>query len=291
MKKYYLALFLVFMITLPAMSQGSEQPWTRSGVLGLNLSQVALSNWSAGGDPSLAIDFNFGYSCDFRKGKNLWNSRLELAYGTNHTKSNGTRKTSDRIFMSSTYGYQVAPKWYATMFMTFQTQFDKGFNYADDPNTYISKFMAPGYLTAGIGMLWTPDTWLNVTLSPAAWRGTFVLDDRLSDQGAFGVDPGKRLRNEFGANVIAEAKLKLMENMDLYSRLNLFSNYLEKPQNVDVQWDIQLNMKVNKWVSASLTLNMIYDDDIRTYKNGDPQGGGAKLQFKEVLGVGMQVQF
>lgn len=289
--KKYLALFIATAFAFPAMSQTAERPWTRSGVVGLNISQVSMSNWSAGGDQSFALDFNFGYSLDYRKDKSLWTNRLELAYGTNHTESNGTRKTNDRIFLSSTYGYKVAPKWYATAYMTFQTQFDKGFDYTADPDTYISKFMAPGYLTAGLGMLWTPETWLNVTLSPSAWRGTFVLDDRLSDEGAFGVDRGKKLRSEFGANVIAEAKFKIMENMDFYSRLNLFSNYLEKPQNVDVQWDIQLNMKVNKWVSASLTLNMIYDDDVRTYKNGDPQGGGAKLQFKEAIAVGMQIQF
>ena len=290
MKKYIL-LFTAVIFTAAANAQERDTTWRHSGVAGANMSQVSLSNWAAGGDPSVAFDLNFGYNLDYKKNKSLWTNRLELAYGLNDTKANGTRKTNDKIYLASNYGYQIAPKWYASAFVTFQTQFDKGYNYSKDTDLYISKFMAPGYLSAGLGFLWTPTSWLKVNLSPATWRGTFVLDDRLSDEGAFGVDKGKNLLNEFGANILAEAKFKLMENMDLYSRLNLYSNYLKNPQNVDVQWDIQLNMKVNKWISANLTLNMLYDDDTKTMKDGDPQGGGAKLQFKETLGVGLQVMF
>lgn len=290
MKKYIL-LFAAALFTLSAAAQERDTTWRGSGVAGLNMSQVSLSNWAAGGDPSIAFDANFGYSLNYKKNKSLWDNRLELAYGMNDTKAKGTRKTNDKIYLSSNYGYRIAPKWYASAMVTFQTQFDKGYNYSKSETDYISKFMAPGYLTAGLGFLWTPTAWLKVNLSPATWRGTFVLDDKLSDEGAFGVDPGKNLLNEFGANILAEAKFKLMENMDLYSRLNLYSNYLDNPQNVDVQWDIQLNMKVNKWISANLTLNMLYDDNTRTFKNGDPQGGNARLQFKETLGVGLQVMF
>ena len=290
MKKYIL-LFTAAFFTLSANAQERDTTWHHSGVAGLNMSQVSLSNWAAGGDPSVAFDLNFGYGLDYKKNKTLWANRLELAYGLNDTKANGTRKTNDKIWFSSNYGYQIAAKWYVSVVVTFQTQFNKGYDYSKSTTDYISKFMVPGYLSFGLGLLWTPNEWLKVNFSPVTWRGTFVMDDKLSDAGAFGVDPGKKLRNELGANILAEVRRKLMENVDLYSRLNLYSNYLDKPQNIDVQWDIQLSMKVNRWISANLTLNILYDDNTKTFKNGDPQGGNAKLQLKETLGVGLQVMF
>ena len=291
MKKYLLSIFMILMVVLSVSAQQTDTTyWKKAGVAGINMSQVSLSNWSAGGDGSIAFDANFTYSFDYNRDKQMWTNRLELAYGLNNTETNGTRKTNDKIYLASTYGYKIAKNWYASAFVNFQTQFAKGYNYSVSDEVPISKFMAPGYLSAGLGFTWTPKTWFKATFSPVTWRGTFILDDALSDIGAFGVDPGKKFMNEFGANIMAEAKFKLMENIGIYSRLDLFSNYLEKPQNIDIKWDIQVNMKVNKWISANLTLNMIYDDDTKTVKD-DGTLGGAKLQFKEVLGVGLQVTF
>ncbi len=153
----------------------------------------------------------------------------------------------------------------------------------------MSQFMAPGYLSVGAGLTWTPKRWFTATLAPATWRGTFVTDTRLSDTGAFGVDPGRRLLSEFGGNLRLEASYEFLPNMTVYSRLDLFSDYLRKPENVDVRWDVQLQMKINKWFSANLTLNSIYDDDIKIpQKDGV---AGPRFQFKEVLGIGLQARF
>lgn len=270
-------------------SADTTKNWTLKGVAGANMSQVSLSNWSAGGDGSIAFDLMFNYSADYKKDRHLWQNRLELGYGLNNTTTNGTRKTNDKIYLSSMYGYKVAKQWYLSAFTTFQTQFAKGYNYDVSRDVYISRFLSPGYLSVGVGATWTPAEWFTLTLSPATWRGTFVRDDMLSDAGAFGVTPGKHLLSEFGGNAKAEVKYEFLPNMTLYSRLDLFSNYLENPQNVDVNWDIQIQMKVNKWVSANLQLNMIYDDDTKIpQKDGT---SGPRLQFKELLGIGMQVTF
>lgn len=233
----------------------------------------------------MAMDLFLNYSADYQKNKWLWLNRLELAYGLSDTKSTGMRKTNDRIFFSSSYGYGIANNLYAAALLTFNTQFAKGYDYAASTTDYISKFMAPGYLSAGLGVIWTPKTWLRVTASPATYRATFVLDDKLSEAGSFGVDPGKRIRNEFGANLRGEVNLVLMQNVTLFSRLDLFSNYFENPQNVDVNWLLQLNMKVNKWISANFSLNMLYDDDIRINNNGP------HLQVQEMIGIGLQMNF
>lgn len=289
MKKAILLLsFLALGFTAAAQPRDTSY-WTHQGAFGINMSQVSQSNWAAGGDASVAGDINLGYSLDYKRDKHLWQNRLELAYGLNNTETNGTRKTNDKIYLNSMYGYRIAEHWYVTAAVNFQTQFAKGYNYSVSDENFISRFMAPAYLSAGPGVTWTPKPWFTATLSPATWRGTFVMSDYLSDKGAFGVTPGKHLLSEFGGNLKLEATYEFLPNMTVYSRLELFSNYLDKPKNVDVRWDTQLTMKINKWFSASLNLNMIYDDDTKFEREDGTKV--ARLQFKEVLGVGFMVTF
>ena len=234
-------------------------PWTTEGFAGLKLTQVSLTNWSAGGDNSVAFDLQ------------------------------GTYQANDKIYLNTNYGYSIAKNWYASAFATFQTQFSPGYDYSVNKDVAISEFMSPGYLTTGLGFTYDPGKIFTVVLSPASWRGTFVLNDRLSDEGAFGVDPGKHLLSSFGANLKGEVKYEFLKNMTVYSRLDLYSDYLHKPQNIDVNWEIQINMAINKWFSTTLTTNMVYDDDIKIVQKDGSKG--SRLQFKEVLGVGVQFNF
>ncbi len=271
--------------------------WFHKGMAGVNMSQAAFSNWSAGGDPSMAFDAMFTYDLNYKRGRNLWTNRLELGYGLNDTRSNGTRKTNDKIFFSSNYGYELRKNLYLGAMLSFNTQFDKGYNYTNTPRPnvktdYISKFMSPGYLTAGLGVIWTPKTWFKLTFAPLSWRATFVTDDRLSSYGAFGLDKGKHMLTQFGADLVAEVRTNVWHNMSFYSRLELYSNYLKNPQNIIIHWDNQLLMKVNPWLSASLVFNLIYDDNIHfAVPDGDGTRYVAKLQIKEVLGIGLQATF
>lgn len=263
--------------------------WLYGGQAGLNLSQVSLSNWAAGGENAIGFNLLFNYSADYKHNKHLWQNRLEMAYGLNRTETDGTKKTNDKLYFSSTYGYEMTKNLYLSAQTDFNTQFAKGYDYKTEPRTYISRFMAPGYLTAGLGVTWNPKAWFTATLSAISWRGTFVDSRILSDQGAFGVDPGDHLFSEMGGNLKVEINYEFMKNMSVSSRVDLFSNYLEKPENVDVRWDVQLNMKVNKWFSANITTNMIYDDDTKILQKDGTKG--PRLQFKESLGIGFQVNF
>ena len=284
-----LSILLSFPVFSVSAQPGRDTAWTRGGLVGINLSQISLSNWAAGGDNAIGFNFLLNYKADYKKDRHLWQNRLELAYGLNKTKSDGTKKTNDNIYLSSIYGYQLVKNLYLSGLMNFQTQFAKGYDYNVDPDVFISRFMAPGYLMIGAGLTWTPKPWFTATLSPATWRGTFVSSKILSDQGEYGVKPGKHLFSEFGANLRMEATYEFLKNMTIYSRLDLFSNYLEKPQNVDVNWIVQLNMAINKWFSANISTNMIYDDNIKiAQKDGSK---GPRLQFKEALGIGFQVNF
>lgn len=264
--------------------------WKRQGTLSINASQTSLTHWAAGGENSVAGNAALVYSIDYERDRSLWKNRLELGYGLSSTKATGTRKTTDRIYFNSTYGYKLVEHLYASFFVNFQSQFAKGYNYDVSKTDYISRFMAPGYLSLGPGVTWTPKEWFTATLSPASWRGTFVQDEKLSKSGSYGVKPGEKLHSEFGANLKLEAQFDPMTNISVHSRLELFSNYLQKPQNIDVNWDTVITARVNKWFSASLTLNMIYDDDVRFVWT---EGGRAipAVQFKEVLGLGFMAAF
>ncbi|MFI3315076.1 MAG: DUF3078 domain-containing protein [Rikenellaceae bacterium] len=290
-KSLLLSLLAVVGISFSSRAQEAQDTsyWSLLGNTGLTLNQVNLSNWSAGGENAIGFNLTFDYAADYKKDKQLWNNRIELAYGLNNTKSDGSKKTSDKLYLSSTYGYGIAKNLYLSALTTFQTQFDAGYNYNTDPRTYISNFMSPGYLTIGTGLTWTPKSWFVATFTPTSWRGVFLTSDILSAEGQYGVDPGSHMFTEFGANLQMEAQYEVIKNINVFSRLSLFSDYLLNPQNVDVNWDVQVNMKINKWFSATISTSLIYDDNILI-----EQADGTKtqkLQFKETLGVGFQMAF
>lgn len=173
-----------------------ENGWKRTGSIGLNFSQTSLTNWSAGGNSSMAGNVFFKMGLDRKQDKWLWQNNINLEYGLTSLKDEGVQKTTDNIALSSQIGYQINDSWYYTAAVNYQSQFYKGYNYPDKSN-YISKFMAPGYLYTSLGIEYKPkDSWYQVMLSPATSRMTFVLDDYLSDKGAFGVDKGKNSKTK-----------------------------------------------------------------------------------------------
>ncbi len=287
---YALILVIASGILFPAFAQpGLDTTWKRGGNMGINLNQVSLSSWAAGGDNTVGLNLQFSYFADYKKLRHLLHNRLELDYGLNKTKSDGTKKTNDKIYLSSIYGYELRKHLYLSGLLTFQTQFAIGYDYNTDPRTYISRFMSPGYLLLGAGLTWTIRPWFTATLTPATWRGTFVTSKILSDEGQFGVSPGNHFFSDFVANLRMEARYEFLKNMTIFSRLSFYSNYLKDPQNIDITWDVQLVMTINNWFATTLTTNMIYDNDTKiTQKDGTK---GPRLQFKEALSVGFNFTF
>jgi hypothetical protein len=262
--------------------------WKNGGKFALNFSQSSLTNWAPGGQNSLALNSFFNYFADYTKGKSLWENRLDLAYGLLKQGDEDIRKSDDKIDFSSKYGRQATKTWYYAALLNFKSQFSEGYNYPDD-STIISRFLAPGYLSIGVGMDWKPKDYFSFYLSPATARWIIVNDDKLSDAGAYGVDPGDKVRTEVGAMARLEFMKDIIKNVNLKSKLELFSNYLDQPQNIDVYWDNMFVMTINKYLSASLNLTLAYDDNLRiTDKDGKT---GPRTQFKEVLGIGFTYAF
>ncbi|HNS16609.1 MAG TPA: DUF3078 domain-containing protein [Bacteroidales bacterium] len=263
-------------------------PWKNGGKFALNFSQSSLTNWAPGGQNSLALNSFFNYFADYAKDKSLWENRLDLAYGFLKEGEADIRKSDDKIDFSSKYGMKATQKLYYAALLTFKSQFSEGYNYPDD-SVVISRFLAPGYLTVGLGMDWKPVDYFSFFLSPATARWIIVTDDDLSNIGAYGVDPGDKVRTEVGAMARLEFLKDILKNVNLKSKLELFSNYLDQPQNVDVYWDNMFVMTINKYLSTSLNLTLAYDDNLRiTDKDGKT---GPRTQFKEVFGIGLTYGF
>ena len=229
------------------------------------------------------------YTANYKKDKLSWDNAFDFRYGFIKEKDDDARKSDDLIDITSKLGIEAGKGWNYAGLLQFKSQFAPGYDYSVDPRKQISKFMAPGYLTAAIGMDYKTEN-LSILLAPVSGKFTIVTDDDLSDEGAFGVDPGSKVRSELGATARFEYKKEVLKNVTLDTKLNLFSNYLENPQNIDVDWKVQFNMKVNDYLSANLITHMIYDDDVKI-ADADTGTSGARLQFMESFGLGLTLKF
>ncbi len=272
--------------------------WKKGGITSLNLSQTSLVNWAAGGQNSVSLNGMLSLFANYFDEKNSWENNLDLGYGLlKQSNYNGVMKTDDRIDFISKYGRKAFKSFYYAGLLNFKTQFAKGYNYPND-SIRISNFLAPAYLLGAVGLNYIPNQYFNAFISPLTGKFTFVNDEYLSNNGAFGVEKGKKSRAELGGYVRLgfvknDFKEGFFKNFSIASKLDLFSNYLKNPQYIDVNWENIIGMKVNDYISVSLNTNLIYDYDIKFDANGDGslEGDKARVQFKEILGVGFMYKF
>tara|TARA_Y100001934_G_C12247033_1_gene723199 strand:+ start:159 stop:1157 length:999 start_codon:yes stop_codon:yes gene_type:complete len=288
------------------MAEKDTTYWKKGGVFGLNFSQVSLTNWSGGGQNSVSVNGLVNLFATHKGKHHVWDNTLNLAYGMLQQGNENMRKTDDKIEFMSKYGKDAFKNWYYSALLNFRSQFAPGFNYPND-SVKISEFLAPGYVLASIGMDFKPTDKFSLFLSPATMKSTIVLNQDLADAGAYGVDPaeynvkgekvkdGSTFRAELGGYLKAGLTFDIMKNVTYTGALGLFSNYLHNPQNIDVVLDNLLAMKVNKYLSATVTVNVIYDDDIDIEVDNNNDGiidaVGPRTQIKEVLGIGFNYKF
>lgn len=291
-----LVLLNIFTINLMAEDEKSVEGWKKSGVLSLNMAQSSFTNWAAGGQNSVALNGLINMTANYRMKKTAWDNTLTIGYGKMVQKGTelGWVKTDDRIDFQSKYGYQASEKWFYSGLMSFKTQMDKGYNYPDTDHK-ISDLLSPAYLLFSLGMDYKPSDRFSVFLSPLTSKNTIVRDDELSAKGAFGVEPGKNFRGELGAYAnLAFKQDEILKNVNFMTKLDLFTNYLKNPQNIDVSWEALLVLKVNEYISATVNTLLLYDDDILIKIGEDGSGTprlGRRVQFKEVIGVGFTYKF
>jgi hypothetical protein len=295
--KLLLSVLMIMYIAVPVIS-AQENPdtsyWKFGGMGNLSLSQVSLTNWAAGGENSFSTNILANGSAKYNKEKSSWENLLILGYGLMKQGDVGWKKTDDRIEFASKYGRSAFKNWYYSALLGFNTQFTDGFAYPND-SVAISKIMAPGYINLSIGLDYKPSENFNLYFGPLSGKVTYVLDDDLAAVGAYGVEPGKNVRYEFGGLLKSMFKHEIVKNVLFITKLDLFSNYLKNPQKIDVNWEVLLNMKINKYLSANLNTILLWDDDIKFNvldSEGLPTGEKeSRVQFKEVFGIGLSATF
>lgn len=268
-----------------------QKKWKLGGLVNLNINQGSLSNWSSGGDKfSFSLNSYLNLFAFYKKNKSSWDNNLDLAFGITNTTSLGSRKASDRIDLLSKYGYALSPKWNASALFNLRTQFTKGYAYSKtaagvDTSSVTSSFFAPAYILLSLGFDYKPNNDLSIFISPLTERWVVVTDNTIAP--LFGVDPGKKSKNELGAFASINYSKKLGGSFNYKTKLDLFSNYKQKPQNIDIFWSNVITAKITKYINFSFNLDMIYDDNTR---NVDPAKGPAP-QWLQLMGIGFAYTF
>ena len=288
----YLLAFLCLTNLLFSQSNDIPEKWKNSGNALFLVNQSSFSNWTSGGQSSISgtlkIDYNFNYSDNGWD----WDTKVISNFGLNKISgSDFLKKTDDRIEINSVLGKKfnndIIGRWSYSSFFNFQTQFAKGYRFGKDANgnpnrTEKSRFFSPATVQLGVGMYWkkSKDLWVNV----APMTGKLILVNRRftenlnENETYFGVKKGGNSRFELGASIRSYYKSEIFENVTMENRLSLYSDYLDRPQNIDFDCTFNFIMKVNQYVSTNLIFQFVYDDnEIR------------RVQVREVLGVGLNI--
>jgi hypothetical protein len=265
--------------------------WKSKGKVTFLFNQANFNNWIAGGENSFSGNLGLDYKLDYKKDDYLWENRILASYGVLQTQnSNFEKKTDDKLEINSIVSKKTESYWSYSFFANFSTQFTTGYLYTKDVNgaeirEENTKFMSPGYLLFGPGMYWKKNDNLKINLAPLTSKFTFV-DDRYTsipgyvDGKYFGVDANQSMLYQLGFNASANYKFTIMENVTAENFLSLYSNYLKNPQNIDINYTLDIAMKINKVLTANLNFQAIYDDD-----------AFSGFQTKEVFGVGLNYNF
>ncbi len=270
--------------------------WDIGGIGNAYFNQGYLSNWAQGGESSLSSLLEVKFNVDYKKGKTIWDNDLNYKYGLLKAGEKELRKNEDKLEINSKFGSNANKDWYYSTLVNFKTQFFKGYDYPND-SVPVSSFLAPGYLVFSVGMDYKPSNNLTVLLSPISSKFTIMRNSKKFDPTKYGLKDGQNVKKELGAYVKSVFKHKLNKDISLENKINLFTNYLYKPQNVDVDWELTVNMKITDLITTTISTHIIYDDDIEfpVYKMVDGKekvvNEVPKIQFKELLSVGVSYRF
>ncbi|UMB59356.1 DUF3078 domain-containing protein [Lutibacter sp. A80] len=245
-----------------------DPSWSKKGKISFMFNQSAFSDWVASGENTLAGNVSINYNFDYVKGKYSWKNNVITSYGLTKSKNTEfTKKTDDKFEFNSLLGINADAYWYYSILFNFQTQFTKGFKYSKDENgkeirTKYTNFFSPATFLIGPGMLWEKNKNFKFNIAPATTKLVLVEKElTLPNEAYYGVEEGESTRLELGFNASGRLKINLMENMTIENLLNLYANYLENPENIDIDYTMNLVMKINGYFTTNLIFQTIYDDN------------------------------
>jgi hypothetical protein len=281
MKKLYL-LFLILLV-FSSYAQKKKQDtlpipkWKISGQVDFIFNQSSFSNWASGGQNIVAGNINVNYELNYKEKNTNWDTRIITGYGLSYISDKGHRKTDDRFELNTLLGIKTTTYWFFSFLGNFRTQYTKGFNYKTAPSSLVSEFLAPAYLTFGLGMLWKKSDDLTLNIAPATARYTFVND---FFSGKFGVKEGKNTLFSLGFNLSGYYKFDIMKNIEIENILTTYSDYLANVSNVDLDYQANIRFKVNNHIKMHMSFHTIIDDD-----------SSSKIQFRQLFGLGVNYNF
>ena len=287
-----------------------NERWYKFNSVGLNMSEVAYSNWNAGGVNSITFLADVKFRRRYLVKNYLWDKELVANYGINSQMGVSLRKTDDQVTFTSSYGYRTGFRdWYYSAKLTFNTQFSDGY---DDPREAddepISRFMAPGYLYISIGAEYAPQNGKTALfVSPLTLKSTFVMDQKLADKGSFGLpiaeydNTGRLIKHSprsltrVGFLVSGKHEMDIYENVKMTNQASLYTQYDKSFGNIDIDWQMSIDMKINNYLQARIGTHLKYDDDIKFKEEILPNGAkhlySPRVQFKQILGIGIKYTF
>jgi hypothetical protein len=279
MKKILFSVVLSFGV-FGAFAQVNEKPngWVKKGTFTFLANQATFNNWLAGGQSNISGNIGLNYDFNYKSDTWNWDNKIITGYGLTKIKDQDMQKSDDRLILNSLAGRKAGGNWFYSAFFNFQTQFDSGIDL--DSGIKTSHFFSPAYFQFGPGMLWKKSDNLKVNIAPATSK-LIVVHPHFTELGpSFGVEQGDNTRYEFGAAVNAYYKFTIMENVSVENILNLYSNYLEDPQNVDIDYTLNVVMKINKYLTTNFAFQTIYDDN--AFRG---------FQTRQVIGLGVTYGF
>jgi hypothetical protein len=265
--------------TVAKIKEEKPNGWEKKGMFTFLLNQANFNNWLAGGQSSISGNAGVKYDFNYKSDTWTWDNKFFANYGLTKLHDQALQKTDDRIEFNSLLGKKASGEWYYSAFFNFKTQLDSGFDPADN-SVKISHFFSPAYFQFGPGMMWKKSDNLKVNIAPATSK-LIMVHKHFTDLGpSFGVAQGASSRYEFGAALNAYYKFNLMENVTAENIFNSYTNYLQDAQNVDIDYTLNIVMKVNKYMSTNLSFQTIYDDN-----------AFAGFQTREIIGIGVNYGF
>ncbi len=260
--------------------------WKQGGMYNFNLAQSSLSNWAAGGDNfNMAINTYFNYYAYYQKPRQSWDNNVDLNLGFVQSTSLGGRKNDDRVDILSKYGYRIdtTGMWYLSGLFNFRSQFFDGYSFSGSNSNFTSSLLSPAYIILSAGLDFKPNNTFSVFFSPLTSRTTLVLNNKLSNLGSYGVPVGKKINRETGLFVTVNYSNTIAPNITYKGRADFFSNYYEKPENINLYMTNMFTFKINKYFSATYSLDLMYDDKIKIF---GPLKKSPGLQLKSIIGIG-----
>lgn len=269
-------------------------PWDVGLTTNIGFSQSYYENWVKGGENNIAANLDVLFQANYNRKNISWENYIRWKYGLikSGNRDNFIRNT-DQMELNSKYGLKASKRWYYSAQLNAKTQLFDGYNYSENERTRVTDFLSPGYLSLALGMDYKPSRKFSLLLSPATGRLIYMRDIQGLDETTYGIKKGKHLWQQLGPYVRMKWKQNLVKSVSFDTSLELFSNYAQNFGNIDIDWNTTIDMRINYFMSARVSLQTLYDDDVEIpiYKIVEGKkkqiGVGNRLQFNENLSLGL----